>query len=276
MQVPQYPVHFISGLPRSGSTLLSAILKQNQRFSAGMSSPVASLFNAVLPKMSGASEYAPFFDEGHRHRVLNSLFGAYHHDAIESGKFVFDTNRTWTAKLSLLHELFPRARVICCVREVSWVIDSVEQLIRRNPTHVSEMFQSKSARNVYGRVKDLMDSERGLIGLPWGSLREAWFGEHADKLIFLRYESLVRDPVNVMARLYDFLGEAHFKHDFNNVEFSEDEFDRRLGMPGLHTVKRKVEQRFRSTLLPPDIFMKYADMNFWENDKLNMKKVAVL
>ncbi|MEM5734156.1 sulfotransferase, partial [Shewanella algae] len=35
--------HFISGLPRSGSTLLSAILRQNPRFSAGMSSPVAML-----------------------------------------------------------------------------------------------------------------------------------------------------------------------------------------------------------------------------------------
>ncbi|MBD9680249.1 sulfotransferase, partial [Pseudomonas sp. PDM18] len=32
--------HFISGLPRSGSTLLSAILLQNPRFHAGMSSPV--------------------------------------------------------------------------------------------------------------------------------------------------------------------------------------------------------------------------------------------
>ncbi|WP_188797540.1 sulfotransferase family protein [Dyella nitratireducens] len=276
MQSCNHSVHFISGLPRSGSTLLSAILRQNQRFSAGMSSPVASFFNAVLPKMSGASEYASFFGDERRHRVLHSLFGAYHHDDIEQDKLIFDTNRTWTAKLSLLNALFPQAKVICCVREVPWVIDSVEQLVRRNPTHVSGMFQSKSARNVYGRVKDLMDSERGLVGLPWGSLREAWFGAYADKLIVMRYESLVRNPSSVIGRLYDFLGEPSFKHDFENVEYAEDEFDRRLGMPGLHTVKRKVEERNRPTLLPPDIFMKYADMNFWESEKLNTKKVAVL
>lgn len=35
--------HFISGLPRSGSTLMEAILRQNPRFSAGMSNPVANL-----------------------------------------------------------------------------------------------------------------------------------------------------------------------------------------------------------------------------------------
>ena len=39
--------HFISGLPRSGSTMLSAILRQNPRFHAGMSSPVASLFEGA-------------------------------------------------------------------------------------------------------------------------------------------------------------------------------------------------------------------------------------
>ena len=34
--------YFISGLPRSGSTLLSSILNQNPRFYSGPSSPVVS------------------------------------------------------------------------------------------------------------------------------------------------------------------------------------------------------------------------------------------
>ena len=36
----QHGIHFISGLPRSGSTLLAGILRQNPRFHAGMTSPV--------------------------------------------------------------------------------------------------------------------------------------------------------------------------------------------------------------------------------------------
>jgi sulfotransferase len=271
-----HAIHFISGLPRSGSTLLSAILRQNPRFSAGMSGPVATLFAAVLPKMSGAGEYAPFFTEERRHRVLKSLFDAYHRDDLANGKLIFDTNRTWTAKLSLLNSLFPDAKVICCVRDMSWIIDSVEKMVRRNPTHVSGIFHGKDTRNVYGRVKDIMDSERGLIGLPWGSLREAWFGEHADKLIVVRYESLVSNPKAVMDSMYERLGEKPFIHDFGNVEYQEEEFDRRLGMPDLHTVRRKVELEKRVTILPPDVFMKYADMNFWDNDKLNTKRVFVL
>jgi sulfotransferase len=176
----------------------------------------------------------------------------------------------------LLNSLFPESSVICCVREVPWVIDSVERLVRRNPTHVSGMFQIKGAQTVYTRVKDLMDTDLGLIGLPWVSLREAWFGELAEKLIVVRYESLVRNPLNVVQRLYERLGETPFAHDFDNIEYQDEEFDRRLGMPDLHTVRRKVEPVERATILPPDLFMKYVDMSFWENEKLNPKKVFLL
>ena len=54
--------HFISGLPRSGSTLLAAILRQNPRFSADMSGPLAGLFNTLLTEMSGKNEFSVFID----------------------------------------------------------------------------------------------------------------------------------------------------------------------------------------------------------------------
>ena len=53
-------MHFISGLPRSGSTLLSALLRQNPRFQAGMSGPLAGLFGALLGQMSARNEYSVF------------------------------------------------------------------------------------------------------------------------------------------------------------------------------------------------------------------------
>jgi hypothetical protein len=59
----QKVIHFISGLPRSGSTLLAASLRQNPRFHAGISSPVASLFMALQAAMSRRNEAAVFIDE---------------------------------------------------------------------------------------------------------------------------------------------------------------------------------------------------------------------
>jgi sulfotransferase len=39
---------------------------------------------------------------------------------------VFDTNRSWCARLPLLTSLFPEAKVICCVRDIPWIFDSID------------------------------------------------------------------------------------------------------------------------------------------------------
>ena len=40
--------HFITGLPRSGSTLLTAILKQNPRFHASITDSLATIVRGVI------------------------------------------------------------------------------------------------------------------------------------------------------------------------------------------------------------------------------------
>ena len=46
--------YFISGLPRSGSTLLSGILKQNPEFYADIASPVEALTGNSIDIVTGA------------------------------------------------------------------------------------------------------------------------------------------------------------------------------------------------------------------------------
>ena len=62
-------IHFISGLPRSGSTLLAALLRQNPRFEAGMSGPLAGLFGALLGEMSAPEQFSVFIDDVKRQRT---------------------------------------------------------------------------------------------------------------------------------------------------------------------------------------------------------------
>ncbi|HIM20494.1 MAG TPA: hypothetical protein EYM28_07835, partial [Rhodospirillales bacterium] len=51
--------HFIAGLPRSGSTLFSALLRQNPDFYADISSPVMGLVDGVIAQTSAGTEMAP-------------------------------------------------------------------------------------------------------------------------------------------------------------------------------------------------------------------------
>jgi sulfotransferase len=268
-------VHFISGLPRSGSTLLSAVLRQNPRFCAGVSSPLAPLCGTLHQRM-GSGEFSLFFDEGRRLAMLRGLFEAYYSRAAAAGHLVFDTNRTWTARIPLLMTLYPRARVICCVREVGWILDSVERLRAKNPLQVSKMFNPQTGATVYTRAEALMNSEKGLVGGPWTTLREAWFADEANRLVVVPYESLVRQPERTLRRLYQELDEAPFDHDFDNVSYEEPDYDAQLGMPGLHTVRSKICYEERRPRVPPDLFSKYANTSFWTRPELNTRDITVL
>lgn len=254
--------HFISGLPRSGSTLLSAILLQNPRFHAGMTSPVGALFSGVLEQCSAGSEFGAVIDTDLRRRLLRGLFDSFYADKADK-PVVFDTNRLWSSRLPAISDLFPQAKVIACVRNVAWVMDSIERLYRANPFENTKLFGDAVERNtVYSRCETLAQRNR-LVGFAWAALKEAYYGEHADSLLIVDYDLLSQAPDRVMRLVYDFIGEPWFEHDFNNLAYDAPEFDQALGVSGLHKVKPKVELQSRRTILPPDLFKQYAELSFW-------------
>jgi len=267
--------HFISGLPRSGSTLLGALLKQNPRFHAAVTSPLALMFITVMNKMTGGSEFAAFFDDARRRAILKGMFEGYYAD-IPPGSVVFDTNRTWTARLSLLAALYPGARVICCVRDVGWIIDSLERQLRKNPLQFSRVFNYQPGATVYARTGMLMNFENGLVGLALSSLREAWFSNEAERLIVIDYDHLASAPEAVLRRLYEELDEPWFNHEFDHVAHDEPDYDLLLGMPGMHKVRAKVDLEKRELSIPPDVFTKHSNLSFWRNAEMNPRGVLII
>ncbi len=263
-------LHFISGLPRSGSTLLAALLRQNPRVSASIESPVHRLFKSMLGDTSAKHETSVFIDAAARERLLRGLFDSYYANAPD---VVFDSHRGWTTELTTLAKLYPRAKIVCCVRNPGWILDSIERLVRRNP-EPSEIFKFDPWGTVYTRVTGLV-SNTGLYGFAVNGLREAVFGEQADRILIVRYEGLVEDPNRALREIYDFIGEPRFEHDPKRVEPIPGclEFDRRLGAPGLHDVRARVESSARKTILPPDLFNRFAPDAFWEKPGATVRVV---
>jgi sulfotransferase len=255
--------HFISGLPRAGSTLMAAILRQNPRFHAGMSSPIATLFETFLGQVSAGSELGPMVSESQRARMLRGLFDCYYADVARP--VVFDTNRAWTARLPALMRLFPDARLICCVRDVAWVMDSLERQYRNNAFEHTQLFNNPAERStVYTRLEALAHANR-LVGFAWHALREACYSEFAERIVLIEYDLLAARPPDVLNLVYDFLGETSFAHDFAAVSYDAPRFDAELGLDGLHRVHPEVKPRPRQTILPPDLFKRYARLAFWRD-----------
>ncbi len=270
----QNGLHFISGLPRSGSTLLAALLRQNPRFHAGMTSPVGAIYMALEGALSRRNEAAVFIEAEQRHDVLRGLFENYYR-RLQQEKVIFDTNRAWCAKLPALAQLFPDARIICCVRAIPWIMDSVERLVRRNAFELSGIFGFEAGGTVFTRVNRLASAE-GMVGYALDSLKEAFYGEQAARLILVEYQALTRAPADTMRLLYDMLGEPAFDHDFDNVVYEADAFDLALGAPGLHQVRRQVEWIDRDSVLPPELFTRFQNDSFWRVAENNIRNVRII
>jgi sulfotransferase len=267
-------IHFISGLPRSGSTLLSALLLQNPALHAGITSPVGGLVSSMLRDVSQGKEFAVLIDDAQRQALLRGLFDSFYH-AIHPHRTVFDTSRGWTLRLTMLAMLFPEAKMICCVRDMPWILDSVERVLRQNPWELSKIFDFEPSGTVYSRVEGLAGSN-GMVGMAYNAVKQAMYSAEADRLMLLTYETLTQKPAQALEAIYEFTGQQPFKHDFENVSFNAAEFDARLGTRGLHTVGPKVHANQRETILPPDLWRRFELDSFWKDPAFNIRDVRVV
>lgn len=251
--------------------MLAAVLRQNPRFIAGMTSPMSTIFEAIENATGNRVETSIFVNEDQRQAMLQGIFQNYYQQAW-GDKVIFDTSRMWNARLSLLFTLFPKAKVICCVREIGWILDSFERIYRRNNRKPSNIYAPGTA-TVYGRTGSLSLSS-GVVGYSLDALREACASDESDRILLVDYEVMCKNPSIVIEQIYRFIDEPPFGHDFDKVEYSAGEFDRQLGVSGLHDVKGSIQWNPRETILPPDLFERFRNDNFWRTAEWLQQNLA--
>jgi len=264
--------HFISGLPRSGSTLLSAILRQNPAVMAGMTSPVGSMTATLRNLMVQNREVDSLIDDADRIRILRGIFDSYY-AGFPDKDLILDTNRAWTVRIPELMQLFDDFKMIAMVRNPAWIMDSTERMLQKNAVRPSALAAAGS--NLNQRVTQYM-SDGGFIGAPMANLKEAMYGPHAKRVMIVEYEALCAEPEKVMDAIYTFLGEEPFKHSFDNLDYKQERFDEALNTEGLHTVSGPVQIKERKTLLPPDMFLNLAQKKFWDDQQASTAATRII
>jgi sulfotransferase len=250
--------HFITGLPRSGSTLLSSILKQNPRFHTSITDPLATMVKGVIETSQDGPGIKTEVPIERRKNLVKHLFDGYYEDVDK--EVIFNTNRAWTLLTNVTRDLYPKAKHIVCVRDINWILDSFESAHRRNPFSTNTVTGGHSG-TVYSRIDELM-TDKGVVGFPYTGIKQSITGPDKDILFILEYEQLCKQPKEMIQALYNFIDEPYFEHDFNDVEASWDEYDAEIGIK-LHDVRKKVEWRERKFILPPDILSKFQNMEVW-------------
>jgi sulfotransferase len=252
--------YFISGLPRSGSTLLSSILRQNPEFYADIASPVEALTESAIDIVTSTGSNLTVTEEQRKNLMYGIFEGYYTH--IENS-VVFDSSRSWTKKTNFLKALFPYTKILCPVRDIVSILNSFEVISSKNPFYTNTL--TKHIDNVFVRCNNMMNKNDGIVAGPWIFLQEG-YALNPEMIHFIEYENLCKDPEKTMKGIYEFLEKPYYSHDFQNLEYSNENFDKAYNLKNLHTVKRKVEYKPPRCILPPEIVQKYVEMNmeFWK------------
>jgi sulfotransferase len=275
-------LHFVAGLPRSGSTLLLNLLGQNPRHHVTPTSGFIELFVMIKNRWP---EFIEFKAEGLKvvkpriQGALRGLLRGYFERELAAGKTVFDKSRGWLQYIEPLEEVLQRrVRIVVTVRDVRAIVASFEKLYRSRSLEYREASGDAfyQCQTVQGRAELLLNPS-SVVGLTIARLRDALQRGLGDRLVIVPYQALTTCPAETLALLHGVLRLAPFDYDPHNVEQVTTEDDHVHGMP-LHTVRRQVEPQLEAPwegILPTKlcqwIAAEYADINrqaAWRNEVL--------
>lgn len=259
--------YFISGLPRSGSTLLCNLLLQNPNFHATSTSSLLELIIQLRDNWTSLESHKNNPGGQDKWKVIKAVVENYHNT---DRPIVFDKNRGWTNHIEFLEKILGyEVRIICCVRNLEDIISSFEKLFRKERAggEIHGEFKTPKMKTLQGRC-EVFTADEGVIGRPYINLKDVFDRGLERRLVLLPYEYFTKNPEESMKSVYDFIDEPYFEHNFENIEqkIFEDDFGYGWGND-LHKIKEgKIvpSESDAKFVLGEKLAELYSNKEFWK------------
>lgn len=259
----------LSGIPRSGSSVLGSMLNQHPDIYASTTSPVVDLVDIINHNWFAISNALAQRHPSQYPNMIKSLcYGAYEH--IDKN-VIIDKNRLWPRyaelmKLSLGH----KPKVICTVRDIPEIIASYILLIANNQDKVNfidqDLIEKNLVQNKNNRCKIILEK---YINHPYTSLRIAFNSPHLD-LCVVSYNDIVNNSQAVMDKISRFVGVESIQVNLTNLQRMDENDKFHGGLEGLHDVRAEMKRTSppAEVVLGKALYNYYASMKleFWKND----------
>lgn len=239
-----------SGLPRAGSTLLSAILCQNPKIHSEGLSPVCQLMWDMQNSFELASvkESIVAANKIHVKTDLISAIPFIYYNGIKES-IVFDKSRSWTLPANV--EMFKKyidsdAKIIVLERPVIDIVKSFVNLRLKN--------------NYQGDAEaGLIDEENEYIRRPLSGIKWAKQNNNGE-FLFIQYDDIINNPQKTLDNVYTFCDIKPYKHNFKNITPKYPENDTVYDLKNLHKIRPTIHKQIIDVELSQDMIEKCLEL----------------
>lgn len=253
----------LSGLPRSGSTVLTSLLNQHPKLYATTTSPVLGMVTNFYHNWEPQT-VTQLKDKDVRQRanMVAAMIRAAHEHIDKP--IVIDKNRGWPKMGKLLTEILGgQPKMICTVRNIPDILASFVTLANKDPNTFidNQLREFGFTINNTNRCRLLWNN--GVVGQSWQSLKSGW-NFNKNNLLMIEYDDIVSKPLEVLVRIEEYLGIESFAYDINNLKPMEEK-DEFHGIKGLHDIRPVVKK----TSKPPEQIIGNELTNYYNDMKLD-------
>lgn len=230
----------LSGLPRTGSTLLVALLTQNKNIYGEGASALCQLMWDAQTVFNNADAIKANKRFGAKHDVLSALPDLYYKDVEQP--IVIEKGRTWTHPLNMamwLNHVDDSQKTIVLVRPIEDIARSMASLRIKNG------WEGDPYQGLFDPGSEPICRAAEAVGLARKMFPE--------RLLFVDYRDMVSEPLRVLDSIYSFYGLEPCDHDVNNIQLKKHEDDTVHGLLGMHDIRPTISVRKIDLELPEDL-----------------------
>jgi sulfotransferase len=239
--------HFMAGLPRSGSTVLSALLNQHPDIYASPQTDLLGMLYEVNKEIPNYESYkAGLFHAGYE-KVMSSMADNFYSHIDKP--VVIDKNRGWGTPYNwdnISQHVNVNGKVILTLRPILEVLASYAKVINRtekvlgySPYLNSNLWVTDYRDKKDAQIENLMqlngEIDRAILSIS------NLLKNHGDKVFVVWFNDLLESPQETMNGIYDYLELDRHLHDFDTIkEIDKHDDVSGYGIIGLHDVAPKL------------------------------------
>ncbi len=258
--------YFMGGLPRSGSTVLTAILNQHPEIYASPQSGLLGIYYNLQNEIYNSQSWQSGLMHESYQTTIDSL-GNLFYSGIKK-PVIIDKNRSWgtPGNHNIATTLNGTPKTILVLRPILEVLSSFIRLAEKNPDNfldkeiISQDFFGKYYRSKNETRCDYLMRNQGEI--DHALLAIATLVNKPEICHLVWYDDLIADPQACLSGIYQFLDIYDFKHNFSKIKQLDKHDDAKIfGVKDLH----KIETSIKASKTKPELVLSDHSMAKYGN-----------